>query len=94
MATIMQSMKTAAPARMAAGRRVAVVRAFAAPAVRSAVPVARSGFQGQRVVADRVAFRVSRSKAVVVEAMKKSVGDLTKADLEGKRVSALSPDAP
>jgi len=50
----------------------------------------RSTVRGARVAPQRAYFkcavpRVSR-KALTVEAAKKSVGDLTKADLEGKRV--------
>eukprot|EP00775_Hariotina_reticulata_P003788 gene3788-4046_t len=50
----------------------------------------RSTVRGARVTPQRAYFkcvvpRVSR-KALTVEAVKKSVGDLTKADLEGKRV--------
>jgi hypothetical protein len=39
-----------------------------------------------RVAGRRVPVRVARRSVVVVRAEKKSVGDLTKADLEGKRV--------
>uniref|UniRef100_A0A7R9V137 Phosphoglycerate kinase n=1 Tax=Chlamydomonas euryale TaxID=1486919 RepID=A0A7R9V137_9CHLO len=71
-------------ARVVAGRRVqaaASVRPMSAMTPRMAVSSIKPAFSGARV-----SSRVSRASFVTVEAAKKSVGDLTKADLEGKRV--------
>lgn len=72
-------------ARVVAGRRV---QAMAVPRVAS-VRLAPSSFAGKDVAAvssARVSQRAGRASRVVVEAVKKSVGDLKRADLEGKRV--------
>lgn len=75
-----------------AGRRVASKRVMAAftpvRAVSSVAPkinLQKNFFGAEWIAAPRVAGRVARSQ-VVVEASKVSVGDLKKADLEGKRV--------
>lgn len=69
--------------RMSAGRRVASVHRVASPSLRSTFT------SGSTSVAASVApahlAKASRSR-VVVEAVKRSVGDLSRADLEGKRV--------
>lgn len=72
--------------RVIAGRRMAMAAPRAIASVRSAV---RPSFAQEAglAAAPAMAMRSSRSTRVVrVEAVKKSVGDLTKADLEGKRV--------
>lgn len=74
-------------ARMVAGRRVQASMAPRVSAVRSSA--LRPSFVQESAAfqtASRVSQRSSRVSRVVVEAVKKSVGDLTKADLEGKRV--------
>ena len=74
-------------ARVVAGRRV---QTCAAPRVSSVVtPRLNNSFAQQAVFQAapvRVSSRVQRANRVVVEAVKKSVGDLKKSDLEGKRV--------
>jgi phosphoglycerate kinase len=81
------SMNARAPAaQRVAGRRVAVakpriVAALAPSALSSRVAVRQSFFDATFDIRAR-----SRRSTVTVEAAKKSVGDLTKADLEGKRV--------
>jgi len=80
-------------ARVAAAPRAAVtvnaaasvsVSAFAA--AKPTVAGARSAFAGKRVQIALVSKVSVRRGAVIVEAAKKSVGDLTDADLAGKRV--------
>jgi hypothetical protein len=76
------SMKMQSAQMVAGSRRMAmasprVARAFSSRTV-SAAPVS--------VAAAPRTQRASRASRVVVEAVKKSVGDLKKADLEGKRV--------
>ncbi len=86
----MQTMqRQATSSRVVAGRRLAVrPMAFAASRV---APVSRSSaFAGERVQAQRAVFRTAQRSKVVVEAVKKSVGDLTEADLKGKRVGAAA----
>lgn len=71
-------------ARVVAGRRM---QSAVAPRAMFAAP--RMGAFSAQVATTsvRVSLRASRASRVVVEAAaKKSVGDLTKADLEGKRV--------
>jgi phosphoglycerate kinase len=75
-------------ARVIAGRRVA---SCAVPRVASVAGPRLSKSFGQEVAAFqaapvRVSHRAQRTSRVVVEAVKRSVGDLKKADLEGKRV--------
>lgn len=55
-------------------------------AAKASVVGARSAFAGKRVQFGLVSKISVRRGAVIVEAKKKSVGDLSKADLEGKRV--------
>jgi phosphoglycerate kinase len=81
MAISMQQLR-AAPAARVSGRRMAAPRAVSMAA---APRMSKAFFQHSiDITATRVSLR-SR-KSVVVEAAKKSVGDLKKADLEGKRV--------
>lgn len=72
-------MKSSVVSRVAAQKRFA--RAGAVAPTRVAFSVA-----APVKFAAPIAARVSRTSAVVVKAAKVSVGDLKKADLEGKRV--------
>ncbi|GFR45163.1 hypothetical protein Agub_g6547 [Astrephomene gubernaculifera] len=76
------TMNMRANARVVSGRRVAAVAPRVVPFSSVARPVLRTTFAPEISVEVR---RLGRSR-VVVEAVKKSVGDLSKADLEGKRV--------
>ncbi|PNH06673.1 Phosphoglycerate kinase, chloroplastic [Tetrabaena socialis] len=76
------SMHMRANARLVGGRRMAAVAPRVAPLSSVNSQVLRSTFAPQIAIDIR---RAGRSR-VVVEAAKKSVGDLHKADLEGKRV--------
>jgi len=71
-------------ARVVAGRRVMATAPRMAGVV--APRFGASAVREVSAVAPRTTYRASRSSRVVVEAAKKSVGDLSKADLEGKRV--------
>lgn len=77
------NMRTQMASRVA-GRRVAAVRPCSSGLARVARPVATPSFM--QVAAPQLAARISRGSSVVVKAAKVSVGDLKKADLEGKRV--------
>lgn len=86
MAMTMSVNARAPAAQRVAGRRVAVaqpriVAALAPRALSSSVAVRQTFFNATFDIRSR-----SRRSTVSVEAVKKSVGDLTKADLEGKRV--------
>uniref|UniRef100_A0A7S0RH22 Phosphoglycerate kinase n=1 Tax=Chlamydomonas leiostraca TaxID=1034604 RepID=A0A7S0RH22_9CHLO len=75
------SMKSNMAARVA-GRRVAAFRTAGAVAQ----PVRPTFMAGKTAAPAFTAVRLSRASAVTVKASKVSVGDLKKADLEGKRV--------
>lgn len=76
-----------APAARVAGRRVAAVQARLVSAPRVAIGSVSMAKNFADVSIDiRSMGRVSRRSSVVVQATKKSVADLGKADLEGKRV--------
>merc|ERR1719183_19345 len=90
LSTSATSMRMATVARVAPAK-ASVARA-ASPALKAA-PALSAKFAARnavRSVAMRQAKAVSRRSAVVVEAAKKSVGDLKKGDLEGKRVLVRS----
>ena len=90
LSTSATSMRMATVARVAPAK-ASVARA-AAPALKAA-PALSAKFAARnavRSVAMRQAKGASRRSAVVVEAAKKSVGDLKKGDLEGKRVLVRS----
>eukprot|EP00798_Chlamydomonas_sp_ICE-L_P003023 gene3023-13047_t len=87
----MMKMRTSAPVATASKRSAVAVRPTASIRTARATPVAamplRKAFVGSASFASpSMVSRVSRRNNVTVEAAKKSVGDLTKADLEGKRV--------
>ncbi len=79
LATMALSMRMRANARVVSGRRVAAAPRIV-PFSSVASPVLRSSFAPEVAVEIR---RAGRTR-VVVEAVKKSVGDLGKADLEGE----------
>ncbi|MEW5297898.1 MAG: hypothetical protein WDW36_001076 [Sanguina aurantia] len=85
----MQSMQMrtqgATSCRMAAGRRVAAVSRVASPSLRSTFTSGSSSSVATSVSSAHFA-KASRTRVVSVEAVKRSVGDLSRADLEGKRV--------
>ncbi|MEW5312158.1 MAG: hypothetical protein WDW38_003806 [Sanguina aurantia] len=70
---------------MAAGRRVAAVSRVASPSLRSTFTSGSSSSVATSVSSAHFA-KASRTRVVSVEAVKRSVGDLSRADLEGKRV--------
>ena len=77
---------TAAPRAASAASRNVTVAAASFAAVKAPVTGARSAFSGSRIHLSLVSRVSVRRGAVVVQAKKKSVGDLTEADLKGKRV--------
>jgi phosphoglycerate kinase len=91
-ATTVAFRPTMAKAQAPVARRSAKVAAVAAPkAARMASKAAafggaRKGASVQSVFAARTASKAQAHRIVKVEAVKKSVTDLTKADLDGKRV--------
>ena len=91
-ASLATSMRLATVARVAPANKASVART-ASPALKAA-PALSAKFAARNAVRS-VAMRqgakgVSRRTAVLVQAAKKSVGDLKKSELEGKRVLVRS----